>query len=497
MGIKSLNQLLKKFCGMTHMAYVPLSNFEGMKIAIDAVLYICVFKMRGASNYESSIIEFLTLLREHRIHPFFVFDGNAPIEKLDERLSRAEKRATQKSKINNLKHDLEVYEQTNVVSDLIKNLNLKPNRLIPNRISVRDVQEYISKLESQLISFTPEDFNIMKNILDIFGVKYITADGEGEFLCAALNRHGIVDAIMTADTDAFPCLAPIVINRIVDSKYFQVVYLQSILSKLNLTDKQFIDLCIMCGTDFNKNIPKIGPMVAYELILRYKSIDNLPENIDTKILNHKRVRELFAFTDNKPDITVTWCSRVDFDKLANITSDVTRIKDRIYKKIKKVQNKYTFFWKPHEPFGYLSQWYFSNFVIDDIEYCSAEQYMMYQKAILFNDLDTAKQILTSKFPYHHKQLGRKITNFSESRWNEECKNIVKMGNKEKFLQNEKLLKKLLATTGRLVEASPYDCKWGIGLLSTDLAASDESKWKGTNLLGDILTEIREELKQLT
>jgi len=498
MGIKSLNQLLKKICGVSHMSHVPIDNFEGKKIAVDAVLYICAFKTRGSANYESSIIEFLTLLREKKIHPFFVFDGNAPIEKIDERSNRAEKRIAQRTRINMLKHDLEVYEKTNVLSDFIKSLNFGTNRLVPTKISIRSIRDYINKLESQLISITPEDFDTMKTILDIYGVKHVIADGEGEFLCAALNRHGIVDAVMTADTDAFPCLAPVVINKIIDSTYFQVVNLKDMLSKLNLTEKQFVDLCIMCGTDFNKNIPKIGPMGSYELILRHKSIDNLPSDIDPTILNHHRVRELFAYTDIKPDIAVPWCSKVEFDKLAAYVTDVDIIKNRIYKQIikKRADKKYTFFWKPHEMHGFLSQWYPSKFTLDDIVYTSAEQYMMYKKAMLFKDTNVAKAILNTAIPNQHKQLGRTVSNFSEIKWNSECKNIVKTGNMAKFLQNENLLTKLLNTTGQLVEASPYDCKWGIGLLATDAYATDETKWRGANLLGNVLTEIRDELSSV-
>lgn len=334
MGIKDLNQLLKRICGSSHVSYVPMCNFDGQKIAVDAALYVCIFKMRGFSNYVPSIVEFLTTLRENRIHPFFVFDGVAPEEKHDERSARSEKRAAQRERIQNLKRDLETYKQTGVLSNLLKGVDFKTRRLAPTKISIGTIQEYIEKLETQLVSVTSEDFETMKILLDIFGINYTTASGEGEFLCAALNRHGLVAAVMTADTDVFPCLAPTVINKI-DSTYFQVVCLYDILKEMKMTEKQFIDLCIMCGTDFNKNIPRIGTIGAYELMLRYQSIENLPKEINTTPLNYVRVRELFSTTDNRPKIEVPWCRPIDYEGLNEYVADVSVIKRRINKFIKR------------------------------------------------------------------------------------------------------------------------------------------------------------------
>lgn len=312
-----------------------MGNFDGQKIAIDATLYVCIFKMRGAANYVSSIVEFLTTLRENRIHPFFVFDGVAPDEKHGERSARSEKRASQRERIHNIKRDLEVYKQTGVLSDLLKGIDFKTRRLAPTKVSIAIIQEYIDKLESQLLSVTTEDFDTMKILLDIFGINYVTAAGEGEFLCAALNRHGLVAAVMTADTDVFPCLAPTVINKI-ESQYFQVVCLNDILKELKMTEKQFIDLCIMCGTDFNKNIPRIGIMGAYELMLRHGSIENLPPEINTVVLNYVRVRELFAVTDTCPDIVVPWCKKINYEALSEYVSDVSVIRKRLNKFIRRI-----------------------------------------------------------------------------------------------------------------------------------------------------------------
>jgi ribA/ribD-fused uncharacterized protein len=152
---------------------------------------------------------------------------------------------------------------------------------------------------------------------------------------------------------------------------------------------------------------------------------------------------------------------------------------------------YTFFFTEASPF---SQWYRCNFIVDDQPFICAEQFMMHGKAVLFGDPDVAAEILAADHPKTHKALGRKVKNFDGGVWERERLRIVKAGNRAKFTQNEELLATLLATQGTtLVEASPYDKIWGIGLAEGDPRAQDPSTWRGQNLLGYVLTELRDEL----
>jgi len=152
---------------------------------------------------------------------------------------------------------------------------------------------------------------------------------------------------------------------------------------------------------------------------------------------------------------------------------------------------FTFFFGPENPF---SQWYTSTFVVGDITYTCAEQYMMHGKALLFEDGETALEILAVDHPRAHKALGRKVRGFDDHVWKREREGIVMAGSRAKFTQNADLLDKLLATRGtELVEASPYDKIWGIGLGERDPNALDPAKWRGLNLLGKILTKLRDEL----
>ena len=120
--------------------------------------------------------------------------------------------------------------------------------------------------------------------------------------------------------------------------------------------------------------------------------------------------------------------------------------------------------------------------------------MMHGKAVLFDDKDTAAAILDAPHPREQKALGRKVHPFDAKVWERERERIVKDGNRAKFTQNEELLTQLLDTKGTtLVEASPYDKIWGIGLGANDPRAQDPKQWRGKNLLGKVLTELRDEL----
>ncbi len=151
--------------------------------------------------------------------------------------------------------------------------------------------------------------------------------------------------------------------------------------------------------------------------------------------------------------------------------------------------KYTFFYG-----GPFSQWARSSFVVDGIGYGTAEQFMMAQKALLFEDREIFKKILATKNPAEQKALGRQIRGFNKEKWEAVCKDIVYKGNYAKFTQNKSFYNSLMETIGtELVEASPVDKIWGIGLGETDSRIQDKSQWQGTNWLGEIVTKVREDL----
>ncbi|MEV6243855.1 NADAR family protein [Lentzea sp. NPDC051838] len=162
--------------------------------------------------------------------------------------------------------------------------------------------------------------------------------------------------------------------------------------------------------------------------------------------------------------------------------------------------KFLFFWG-HRPErdgsigkGCLSQWWPCTFDVDGVSFASAEHYMMWRKALLFDDTAVAAEVLAARTPAEAKALGRKVSGFSESAWVAARMEIVVAANLAKFGQDPALRSYLLGTGTRvLVEASPLDRVWGIGLEASDPRASDPAAWLGQNLLGEALMEVRAEL----
>lgn len=146
--------------------------------------------------------------------------------------------------------------------------------------------------------------------------------------------------------------------------------------------------------------------------------------------------------------------------------------------------------------GKFSQWHKSPFKVNDVVYNCAEQFMMQQKALIFNDLETAQKIMKTSNPKKQKELGRAVKNFHPQKWNDVAKEIAFLGNYAKFSQNPVLRRKLILTGDvEIAEASPIDTIWGIGLSDKHPDAWDKNKWKGTNWLGEILMKVRTKLKE--
>lgn len=153
------------------------------------------------------------------------------------------------------------------------------------------------------------------------------------------------------------------------------------------------------------------------------------------------------------------------------------------------------FHNPEEENGYLSNWYLSDFKIDSIKFSSMEQYMMYKKAIVFNDNKIAKEILETTDVSKIKALGRQVSNYNDKYWNGVRQIIIYKGLLEKFSQNKDLKKRLLNTGNDiLAECAVQDKIWGIGLSMKDVNRWDMEKWRGENLLGFALMMVREELR---
>ena len=152
------------------------------------------------------------------------------------------------------------------------------------------------------------------------------------------------------------------------------------------------------------------------------------------------------------------------------------------------------FHNPDEENGFLSNWYLSDFSINGISFTSMEQYMMYQKAVCFQDENIAEQILATKDVAKIKELGRCVSGYNDQYWNGVRQIIVYEGLFAKFTQNELLKKQLKDTQNAiLAECAVKDCIWGIGLSMNDSNRLKPELWKGQNLLGFALMIVRNKI----
>jgi hypothetical protein len=161
--------------------------------------------------------------------------------------------------------------------------------------------------------------------------------------------------------------------------------------------------------------------------------------------------------------------------------------------MERITDKYVFFWGSE-----FSNWFECKFRYKNLTFFNSEQAFMWEKAIFFGDMDIAEKIMKTPAPNQCKKLGRIIKNFNADVWLREGYEIMIAVNMAKFGQNSRLKATLLSTENKIiVEASPYDTIWGIGLYHEDDRVLDEKNWKGMNLLGKALMEVREKLRDRT
>lgn len=154
------------------------------------------------------------------------------------------------------------------------------------------------------------------------------------------------------------------------------------------------------------------------------------------------------------------------------------------------------FHNPDEEYGFLSNWYQSEFTVDEICFTSMEQFMMYRKAKYFHDDETAEKILQTEDVARIKELGRMVTGYDDHMWSGIRQIVVYEGLIGKFTQNQEFCGALLATGDAiLAECAVKDRIWGIGLSMKDSNRFDPAQWKGQNLLGYTLMMVRDRIKR--
>lgn len=209
------------------------------------------------------------------------------------------------------------------------------------------------------------------------------------------------------------------------------------------------------------------------------------------------VKTVKQFFENNPDAFDLIRFVVFDDNTEKIYIDVLDKYIEEYENNKKsfTDRKVIGFHNPDEPYGFLSNWYMSDFYVYGKKFSSMEQYMMYSKALYFKDKENAENILSTNNVSKIKLYGRAVKNYNDHYWNGIRQIVVYKGLKAKFSQNISLREKLINTGDAvLCECAKTDTIWGVGKGMYDIDKYDMSTWKGQDLLGYTLMMVRDELK---
>lgn len=306
MGIKGLVSLVKKY-NPSIVQTENLDYFRGKKIALDISIYINKYVSSSRENWISLMCYLLMNLRYNDIDVIIIFDGKyVPPEKQLERESRKTNRQSQATRCDKLQSLFDRISTMQVV-DLYTQHEVqeifKRSKVDFSEINCEDPEELQILLREKIEKATiasqgvqPYHKEITRRLVKGMGFSYIEAYGEAEALCASLAFHGIVDAVVSTDSDCFAYGAPILITEIKGGKW-TFMRLKDVLKALDMKFEPFVDLCISLGCDYNKNMTQCGPARVMEKLKMYGSLDVWKEQEPQRnfeVLRYEKCRKYFT-----------------------------------------------------------------------------------------------------------------------------------------------------------------------------------------------------------
>ena len=260
MGIKGLASFLKSKYPSVFVEIPDINIYAGMKFAIDTSIFMYKFA-NGRVDDDRFLMNFVyqyNSLKALNIQAIYIFDGeHVGKEQTHEKRAIAKERAvsSRDEKLVALNEELSSHTTaTNVL----------------------DIAAQIDKLERSIISINKQHYSTLKSLFDEHKIPYYTAIGEAEKGCAYLGAGGLVDVVVSEDYDCLPCGAPILLKNLGSSKNSLIeLRLNTLLEQLELSYVEFVDFCILCGSDFNTSLPKIGPVSALAKIKKHRSIEGV------------------------------------------------------------------------------------------------------------------------------------------------------------------------------------------------------------------------------
>jgi|688.fasta_scaffold72143_3 flap endonuclease-1 len=293
MGIKNLRKFLKNSAPSGISIVQFFTEFKNKTVCIDlnSYLYKMVYNMetKGKNYYLKGFTQIIVDLLTNNIMPIFIFDGAAPILKSE--VISARKQVAVKNKATIDKSNIEIYKLLNISLDSGLDINDEIDKALSEREFSEDElkllaehSSIISKSKKNIITVSKEMYTNLEHLFDLWGVPWIRAKGEADFLCSRLVIDGVADAVISEDMDiiahgCFTLITGFMTASFLRDKMVEVFSLTKILEELHITQSQFIDFCILSGCDYCATIRDIGPIKAYQLILQYVDLEHFPETI--------------------------------------------------------------------------------------------------------------------------------------------------------------------------------------------------------------------------
>lgn len=337
MGIKNLYRILERYAS-DGMYRIGLEDLAGYVIAVDMSIYLYKFvKSSGSAAWIDSFVLLLCKFKKYGIKVECIFDGSAqPEEKKEEQLRRRESAAKKKDSIDkakillkNAKSEMELLVFPGKLKKLSEELSLRIKEFLNgvkkhNIQNTRDIFSVTDGLEELIERWSKQNEPIIEkytqiaiSIIESMGMRYYKAPGEAEKLCCALCCNGVVDAVLSEDTDVLAYGAPVLLSKI-DYRKDEItfVHFTKILDQLDWSYDRFRDLCILLGCDYNKrkkgekmmaylpdkkNPQVIGTKGAFELMDIYSSLEEAEYSFTEgfEFLKHEKCRELFTADDDE------------------------------------------------------------------------------------------------------------------------------------------------------------------------------------------------------
>lgn len=299
MGIKGLKQFLRqKFNTCIHKS--TLAEFYGQKAALDLLPYLYKYKVGYGDKWRHGLYYLFTTFIKYNIHLSVIMDGPTAVKEKDkEREKRKAGRDRIQTKIEAWEQDLEHFKTTRESTPLISSLYKNQHKSLINGtetvpvVSEADISKQIQKYRQQIVSISKEDMIVIQELCDSLSIPFYIAQQEAESFSTYLCKTNQVQLVVTEDSDVLAYGCPRWISGVKTDGTCDSVHISELLTEMKFTMDQFLDFCILCGTDFNETIKGVGTVSAYKAIQDHGNIEAFLTFRHHETLQEETVRAIF------------------------------------------------------------------------------------------------------------------------------------------------------------------------------------------------------------